>query len=69
MCICKEYNQEILKMIKNESLPDEALVNTCCWKRICEVRGLNFSAVNSEVWRSICAKRGFLQARQNPRGF
>lgn len=68
-CICQRDDEEILGWIQSEALPDEALVNTCCWKRICQVRGRNFSQVDEETWSNICFKRGYLFGRQNPRGF
>lgn len=68
-CLCNWSDEEILADIVNETLPSEALVKTCCWKRVCQVRGRNFSQVDAEAWISICQRRGYLQERQNPRGF
>jgi hypothetical protein len=51
------------------SLPPEALTRNCCWKEICRVRALNQRLVDSETWREVCHVRGYLQERQNPRGF
>jgi hypothetical protein len=71
MCYCYPVvtNNEVLRDIVNQSIPDEALVCTHCWTRICRVRGLNFSSIDGGTWREICAQRGYLFARENPRGF
>jgi hypothetical protein len=60
---------EILRDLLRNALPDDALVCTGCWKEICRARGLNFKKVNRELWRETCSKRGYLIARENPRGF
>jgi hypothetical protein len=69
MCYCAVSPQVILKDIESASVPDEALVQECCWATICRVRGWHLEAVDSEVWRDLCTKRGYLLQRQNPRGF
>jgi hypothetical protein len=69
MCYCAVSRQVILKDIESSSVPDEALVRSCCWETVCRVRAWNLEAVDSEVWRDLCAKRGYLFGRQNPRGF
>jgi hypothetical protein len=68
-CYCNLPESEILADLKVGSVPDEALVNGCCWRTICRVRGLNFNAVDPETWREICQRRGYVQQRENPRGF
>ncbi len=68
-CICDLSDKKILLMIQEQTLPSDALVNSHCWSRICQVRGRNFNRVNAETWSEICARRGYLRARQNPRGF
>jgi hypothetical protein len=60
---------EILVDLLRGDVPESALVCTGCWKEICRVRGLNFSRVGEELWRETCAKRGYLLARANPRGW
>lgn len=60
---------EILADLQRSSLPAEALVRTCCWKVICRLRGSHPHLVDDESWRDICRVRGYLLARQNPRGF
>jgi hypothetical protein len=68
-CYCKLPDQEVLADLKEGSIPDEALVFSCCWKNICRVRGLFFNFVPPETWIEICRKRGYIQQRENPRGF
>jgi hypothetical protein len=68
-CYCKLPDQEVLADLKEGSIPDEALVFSCCWKNICRVRGLFFNLVPAETWIEICRKRGYIQHRENPRGF
>lgn len=68
-CLCNWGDAEILRHIQGESLPSYALLNNCCWRRVCQVRGRNFSDVDDETWIDICTRRGYLLERQNPRGF
>jgi hypothetical protein len=68
-CLCDWPDEDVLNDVVNESLPDYSLVNSCCWRRICQVRGRNYHAVELETWVNICSRRGYLQQRQNPRGF
>ncbi len=57
---CKKSDSEILSDILNNSIPRGALMNDCCWKRICQVRYRNFKKVTkSRNWRSICSDRGY----------
>ena len=67
---CSHFSEEeILADLVRCSLPPEALTRNCCWKEICRVRALNQRLVDSETWREVCHVRGYLQERQNPRGF
>jgi hypothetical protein len=66
---CRRSESSILSDIKRGGIPSEALVNSCCWKRICQVRGLHFNEIDDETWRDICRQRGYVFARENPRGF
>ena len=68
-CYCEKAENVVLSDIQNGTVPDEALVNKHCWQWICTVRADWLSSVNEETWRELCAKRGYLRARQNPRGF
>jgi len=68
-CYCDLSYEEILQGLVEGAIPDEALVYSCCWKTICRVRGLYFNSVDPEIWREICARRGYIQNRENPRGF
>ncbi len=69
MCYCDTNASEVLDDIVRETVPDEALVNGCCWRHICRVRGGNFNQIDPEVWSDLCRRRGYLFGRQNPRGF
>ena len=69
MCYCDSSDEEILNDLLREYVPEEALVRSCCWRRVCQVRGRNFNLVSPDTWRIICVERGFLLYRQNPRGF
>ena len=66
---CRKSEASILGDIKRGGIPSEALVNSCCWRRICQVRGLHFNEIDDETWRDICRQRGYVFARENPRGF
>ena len=68
-CYCNLPDEEILADLKEDSIPDEALVYSCCWKNICRVRGKSFHLVPHETWTEICRRRGYIQRRENPRGF
>ena len=77
MCYCDNPDKVILNDLKLEAVPDEALLRNCCWKRISQVRGRTLSGEESSpswdadgtIWKELCRKRGYLQGRQNPRGF
>ena len=69
MCYCGKSERVILCDLKQETFPDESLVTSCCWRTICRVRGKNISQIKAETWVDVCRKRGYLFARQNPRGF
>ena len=69
MCYCSTREHEILEDIQKEAIPEEALMNKCCWTTICRVRARNMTKVNADNWSKICQKRGYLRYRQNPRGF
>jgi len=38
VCYCSVPDDEILGDLTDDSVPDEALVFSCCWKNICRVR-------------------------------
>jgi len=77
MCYCDNNDETILTDLKLQVVPDEALVGNCCWSRISQVRGRSFGGAASSpswdpdgaIWKELCRKRGYLHARQNPRGF
>jgi hypothetical protein len=70
MChYCELDDHDILNDIQNTSIPSEVLVESCSWRRICQVRGRNFYAVDDDVWSQICKERGYLFSRSNSRGF
>lgn len=67
---CGHFAQEeLLSDLQRCSLPPEALTRNCCWSEICRIRALSQPPIDSESWREICVARGYLMARQNPRGF
>jgi len=68
-CYCNLPDEEVLADLKEDSIPDEALLYSCCWKNICRVRGLFFNLVSAETWIEICRRRGYIKQRENPRGF
>jgi hypothetical protein len=69
MCYCDSSDEEILQDLLRDGVPEEALTRSCCWKRVCQVRGRNFNQIDPEIWSRICTERGYLLQRQNPRGF
>jgi hypothetical protein len=69
MHYCDQDDSEIFTDLENDSIPDDALVNACCWKKICQVRGRNPKAIDVESWTEVSRRRGYVQNRQNPRGF
>jgi hypothetical protein len=69
MCYCETRDTEILNDIRHEPIPEDALVNGCCWRRICQVRGRPFNKIDADTWTEVCRKRGYLFRRENPRGF
>jgi len=67
---CGHFAQEeLLSDLQRCSLPPEALTRNCCWSEICRIRTLSRPPIDSESWRELCVTRGYLLARQNPRGF
>jgi len=67
---CGHFSQEeLLADLHRCSLPAEALTRNCCWSEICRIRALSQPPIDGESWREICVTRGYLLARQNPRGF
>jgi len=77
MCYCDSADEAILRDLEQQTVPDDALLRHCCWSRISQVRGRTFSGSETtpswdpdgEIWKDLCRKRGYLHARQNPRGF
>jgi len=67
---CGHFAQEeLLADLQRCSLPPEALTRNCCWSEICRIRTFSHPAIDLDSWREICVTRGYLLARQNPRGF
>jgi hypothetical protein len=67
---CGHFSQEeLLADLGRCSLPSEALTRNCCWSEICRIRCLSQPPIDAESWREVCTTRGYLLARQNPRGF
>lgn len=61
--------QELLVDLHRCSLPPEALTRNCCWTEICRIRAMTRPPIDTQSWKEICVTRGYLLARQNPRGF
>lgn len=68
MCYCDKPEQEILGDLKRGSVPDEALLRSCCWRKIRQVRGNRFHEIDDGTWNTLCDKRVQLNARRNPAG-
>lgn len=68
-CYCSVAEEEVLMDLTEGTIPDEALIFSCCWRYICRVRGRFFNQVSAETWVETCQRRGYLQQRENPRGF
>lgn len=67
---CGHFAQEKLLLdLQRCSLRPEALTRNCRWSEICRIRALSHPPIDFESWREICVRRGYLMARQNPRGF
>jgi hypothetical protein len=60
---------EILTGLLHCSFHPDSLARNCCWREICRVRSASPNVIDAETWREICRIRGYLQRRQNPRGF
>lgn len=69
MDIVTASDPEIVRAINSDSVSSEDLLSREGWKRICQARGRYLSAVDGEAWQALCARRGYLQHRQNSRGF
>jgi hypothetical protein len=77
ICYCDGDDEVILADLIRQGVPEEALPRTCCWSRISQVRGRTFSGSektpswdpDGDIWTELCRKRGYLQGRQDPRGF
>jgi hypothetical protein len=68
-CYCSVSYERVLDDLKAGSVPDEALLFSCCWKNICRVRGIFLKQIPDQTWTEICRRRGYIQQRENPRGF
>jgi hypothetical protein len=66
---CHSNDGAILSDLIQGRIPEIALVTSCCWKRVCQVRGRNFNLVSEDTWEELCRFRGYIHARENPRGF
>lgn len=67
---CGHFAQEaLLEDLQRGSLLPEALTRNCCWSEICRLRVFSNPIIDADSWREICVTRGYLLARQNPRGF
>ena len=66
-CYCDVPFPKILSEIIGETVPDEALILSCCWITICRVRGPDMYLVSSDVWSELCRRRVYVRTRENPR--
>ena len=69
MALGSASDSEIVRAINSGSVDAEDLVSSSGWRRICQARGRNFSAVDEEAWQELCSYRGYVLSRRNPRGF
>jgi hypothetical protein len=69
MCYCGTPEKRVIQDIRTGSVPADALMEDHCWRTICRVRGGNISQIPPQAWSELCQKRGYLQNRQNPRGY
>lgn len=69
LCIHFDSEDEILNDLRRCSFHSSSLTRSCCWREICRVRSANPQIVDHETWHEVCRIRGYLQNRQNPRGF
>jgi len=65
-CYCNVPFPTILNEIIGETVPDEALILSCCWITICTVRGPDMHLVSSDVWSELCRRRVDVKHRENP---
>jgi hypothetical protein len=65
-CYCQVPPPTILSEIIGETVPDEALILSCCWITICRVRGPDMHLVSSDVWSELCRRRVDVKHRENP---
>ena len=68
-CYCDSGEKAILTDLLRETIPDEALMQRCCWREICRVKALHSTAIADDDWSELSRRRGYLLKRQNPRGF
>jgi hypothetical protein len=66
-CYCDLPIPTILSDIIGETVPDEALILSCCWIKLCKARGPDMYLVPSDVWSELCRRRVYIQRRENPR--
>ncbi|MGH7255848.1 MAG: hypothetical protein ACREI3_08735 [Nitrospirales bacterium] len=66
MCYCEKPEQELFKDLKQASVPDDALLRACCWRRLCQIRGNWLHEVSDGAWGGLCDRRAQL-AKQQPR--
>jgi hypothetical protein len=62
-------DSEIVRAINGGSIDAQDLVSSSGWRRICQARGRNITAVTEEAWQELCSYRGYVLSRRNPRGF
>lgn len=55
----------ILRDVERGTVPDAALVKSCCWSKICKVRDKYKYRVgiHSEAWNKLCTRMGTVRDR------
>ncbi len=62
MCYCNGDDISILTDIVRDQVPDDALLRSCCWSRLSQVRGYALGIVTTDIWTELCRRRGKLMS-------
>lgn len=60
MCYCDKTDEEVIEDFIFETNPDESLLEDCCWRHICAVRGRHPQEFDAPQWRELCRRRGLV---------
>ena len=69
MSVMRQSDAEIVRAINDGNISSDDLASREGWKRICKARGRRLVEVDEAAWQDLCARRGYVQRRQNSRGF